>query len=71
VPKERVELLRAAFMKTMTDPDYLAEVKIQKAEHSPKDGAAVQAVVNDLAKAPPAVVQRYLKALGGKPPSGG
>jgi tripartite-type tricarboxylate transporter receptor subunit TctC len=71
VPKERVEILRAAFMKTMTDPDYLADVKIQKAEHSPQDGASVQAIVNDLAKAPPAVVERYLKALGGKAPSGG
>jgi|tagenome__1003787_1003787.scaffolds.fasta_scaffold20977319_4 tripartite-type tricarboxylate transporter receptor subunit TctC len=38
VPKERVELLRAAFMKTMKDPDYLAEVQRTKAEHAPTDG---------------------------------
>jgi tripartite-type tricarboxylate transporter receptor subunit TctC len=71
VPKERVEILRSAFMKTMTDPDYLADVKTQKTEHSPTDGAAVQALVRELAKAPPAVIKRYLNALGGKPPSGG
>jgi tripartite-type tricarboxylate transporter receptor subunit TctC len=71
VPKERVELLRAAFMKTMADPDYLAEIKATKAEHAPTDGATVQAVVSDLAKASPGVIKRYLNALGGKPPSGG
>jgi tripartite-type tricarboxylate transporter receptor subunit TctC len=71
VPKERVELLRAAFMKTMKDPDYLAEVERTKAEHAPTDGATVQAVVAKLAKAPPNVIKRYLNALGGKPPSGG
>jgi hypothetical protein len=40
-------------------------------EYTPKDGAAVQKVVEDLAHVSPAVVARYLKALGGKAPSGG
>jgi hypothetical protein len=66
-----VELLRAAFMKTMSDPDYLAEIKATKAEHAPTDGANVQGVVNEIAKVQPNVVKRYLNALGGKPPSGG
>jgi tripartite-type tricarboxylate transporter receptor subunit TctC len=67
VPKERVALLRKAFMQTMNDPDYLAEVEKTKAEHAPTDGETVQAVVDALAKSPPAVIQRYLKALGEKP----
>lgn len=71
VPKDRVEMLRAAFMKTMTDKDYLHESQVQKLEYTPKDGAAVQKVVEDLAHVSPAVVARYLKALGGKAPSGG
>lgn len=58
-------------MKTMADPDYLAELEKTKAEHAPTDGETVQAVVNNLAKAPPAVIQHYLKALGGKAPTGG
>jgi tripartite-type tricarboxylate transporter receptor subunit TctC len=70
VPADRVEILRAAFMKTMTDPDYLTESQAQKLEYTPKDGAAVQKVVQDLAKVSPAVVARYLKALGGKAPAG-
>jgi tripartite-type tricarboxylate transporter receptor subunit TctC len=69
VPKERVALLRKAFMQTMKDPDYLAEVEKTKAEHAPTDGETVQAVVDALAKSPPAVIQRYLKALGEKPGS--
>ena len=70
VPADRVAMLRTAFMKAVNDPDYLVESRLQKLEHTPMDGAAVQAVVADLIKAPPAVVARYLKALGGKPPSG-
>ena len=71
VPADRVAMLRAAFMKAVNDPDYLVESRLQKLEHTPTDGATVQQVVNDLLKAPPAVVARYLKALGGKAPSGG
>lgn len=71
VPADRVAMLRTAFMKAVTDPDYLVESRMQKMEHTPTDGATVQQVVNDLLKAPPAVVARYLKALGGKAPSGG
>ena len=71
VPADRVAMLRAAFMKAVNDPDYLVESRMQKLEHTPTDGATVQQVVNDLLKAPPAVVARYLKALGGKAPSGG
>lgn len=71
VPADRVAMLRTAFMKAVEDPEYLVESRAQKLEHTPKDGAAVQAVVDDLLKAPPAVIARYLKALGGKAPSGG
>lgn len=70
VPAERVAVLRAAFMKTMDDVDYLEDGKKQKLELTPKSGAEVQAIVASLAQVEPAVVQRYLKALGGKLPSG-
>lgn len=69
-PAERVALLRAAFMKTVSDADYLEEGKKQRLELTPKSGEEVQAIVADLAKVEPAVVQRYLKALDGKLPSG-
>lgn len=70
VPADRVAILRAAFMKTMTDPEYMRESDAQKLEYSPTDGAAVQAVVAHLATVSPNVVKRYLKALGGKAPGG-
>ncbi len=69
VPAERVELLRAAFDKTMADPGYLADSAKQQLEMSPKNGREVQEIVRGLARAPDAVKQRYLKALGGKIPN--
>ena len=71
VPENLVEILRSAFMKTVSDPDYVAEVHLRKMEHTPQDGAAVQAVVAKMVKASPSVVSRYLKALDGNLPSGG
>lgn len=70
VPADRVAILRAAFMKVMADPGYIEDGQKQKLELTPKSGEEVQAIVASLAKVEPAVVQRYLKALGGKLPSG-
>ncbi len=68
---DRVRILRDAFAKTMADPGHKAESDKQKLELSPKSGEEVQAIVASLSKVKPEVVQRYLKALGGKLPSGG
>jgi tripartite-type tricarboxylate transporter receptor subunit TctC len=69
-PADRVKILRDAFAKTMADPQHKVESDKQKLELSPKSGEEVQAIVASLAKVEPDVVQRYLKALGGKLPSG-
>lgn len=71
VPADRIKLLRAAFMRTVADAGYLAEGQKQKLELTPKSGEEVQALVNGLTTAPPGVLERYKKALGGKGPSGG
>ena len=71
VPADRVKILRDAFTRTMADADYLADGRKQKLELTPKSGEEVQAIVASLAKVEPAVIQRYLKAIGGKLPSGG
>jgi hypothetical protein len=65
-----VTTLRDAFAKTMADPQHKAETDKQKLEFSPKSGEDVDKVIATLAKVDPALVQRYLKALGGKLPSG-
>lgn len=71
VPKERLELLRAAFSKVMVDAQYLADGKKQKLELTPIDGASVSKLVEAITSAPSSVVDRYKKALDGKVPSGG
>jgi tripartite-type tricarboxylate transporter receptor subunit TctC len=71
IPPDRLRILREAFAKTMADPQHTAESNKQKLELSPKSGEEVQAIIASLAKIDRAVVQRYIKALGGKRPSGG
>lgn len=71
VPAERVQMLRAAFAKTMADPEHKAESDRLNLELTPKSGEEVEGIIASLAKVDPAIVQRYIKALGGKMPSGG
>lgn len=71
VPPERLATLRAAFDKAVADPQYIAEGTKQKLELTPMDGATVSRLVEAITTAPPAVVERYKKALDGKVPSGG
>lgn len=63
VPADRVEALRAAFMATMEDAEFLAEAKAQDLEITPVDGATVQSLVEDVYKADPAIVSRLNEIL--------
>jgi tripartite-type tricarboxylate transporter receptor subunit TctC len=58
VPADRVEALRAAFDATMTDPDFLKDAAAANVEVDPVPGKAMQAIVDDVLSAPPAVKQR-------------
>ena len=71
VPPDRLEALRTAFTKVMSDPQYIAEGTKQKLELTPMDGASVSKLVDAITTAPSSVVERYKKALDGKVPSGG
>ncbi len=68
VPKDRVELLRAAFMKTVADPAYIEDGIKQKHELTPASGAEVQNIIGIMTSSPKAVLDRYTKAVGGKAP---
>ena len=46
-PKDRVAMLRRAFMDTMGDAEYFAEVKKFRLEVDPVDGKEVERVIND------------------------
>ena len=59
VPAERVALLRKAFRDTTADKEFQAEMVKSKMELSPKDGAEIQAIIDSLSKASPAVIARY------------
>ena len=66
VPPERVEILRAAFAATMTDPQFLAEAKALKIEvDAPLSGPQLQKVVERANATPPQVAAR-VRALFGR-----
>jgi tripartite-type tricarboxylate transporter receptor subunit TctC len=53
VPAERVEALRAAFMATMQDPEFLADAEKADLEITPVSGADVQRLVEEIYQTPP------------------
>ena len=63
VPAERVQALRRAFDATMKDPAFLADAARVQLELSPMPGEEMQALVGELGKTPPAVVERVREAL--------
>jgi tripartite-type tricarboxylate transporter receptor subunit TctC len=66
VPKDRVAIMQAAFMKTFTDPEYLEEGKKLDLDVSPLDGETVRAKIARLAQSPPALIARYKAILESK-----
>ncbi|MGH7874105.1 MAG: Bug family tripartite tricarboxylate transporter substrate binding protein [Candidatus Binatia bacterium] len=62
---EVVKMLRAAFTKTVNDPEFLAEAKKKKLDVDPTSGEEVQALVKDVMTQPKDVIDR-LKTMMGK-----
>jgi tripartite-type tricarboxylate transporter receptor subunit TctC len=58
VPKERVDAIRAAYVKTMSDPRFVAALKKQNLELDPIPAADIETVVKDLYALPEPVKQR-------------
>ena len=58
VPADRVSALRAAFDATMKDGEFLVEAKKQRMEIDPVSGAEINALLERVYSAPPAVIQR-------------
>ncbi len=63
VPAERVTALRRAFDATMRDPGFLSDTQRLGLEVSPVAGAAVEALINEIYGAPPAVVKLAIQAV--------
>jgi tripartite-type tricarboxylate transporter receptor subunit TctC len=58
VPADRVAVLRAAFDATMKDETFLAEARQQKMEIDPVSGPEINALLERVYTAPPAVIAR-------------
>jgi tripartite-type tricarboxylate transporter receptor subunit TctC len=63
VPQDRVDMLRKAFVDTMTDKDFLAEADKAQLEITPIDGASVQKLVTEVYRTPPAIAQKAAEIL--------
>ncbi len=60
IPAERAKALKDAFMATMTDVDFVAELdKIKFDDLSPIDGEAVLALVREAMRTPKATIDKY------------
>lgn len=58
VPAERVKILREAFLKTMKDPDLLAEAKRKNFDITPSSGAELEALATQVMTQTPDVIAR-------------
>ena len=62
-PKERVNLLRKAFAKTMKDPELLAEAKKAQLDINPLDGEELERHIRALFKLDPGLVGKLKDIL--------
>ena len=66
VPPERLKILRGAFVKTMKDPEFLAEIEKRNYELDPTPGETLEAIVKDVMSQPPAIIERLKMVLVAK-----
>ena len=64
VPERELNLLRAAFMATMKDPEFLADTQKIKLDINPRGGDEVSALIQKVYSAPKEVIERMKQALG-------
>jgi tripartite-type tricarboxylate transporter receptor subunit TctC len=62
-PKERVQILRKAYMETMRDPEFLADAKKAKLDLNPDDGAGLERNVKEIFDLDPSLVAKLKEIL--------
>ena len=62
-PKDRVQMIRKAFMDTMKDPEFLAEAKKANLDINPDDGATLEQNVKEVLKLEPALIAKLKEVL--------
>jgi hypothetical protein len=63
IPADRAKALRAAFMATMTDPEFVKGAKSQHLPIEPWDGEKVHEIINKFLNYPPAVIKKARAAM--------
>jgi len=63
VPEDRIAALRAAFDKTMQDPEFLADAKKANLEINPVSGKEMQDIVADIVSTPKPIAERLAKII--------
>jgi len=66
VPSERVKVLRRAFVAMTRDPAFLADAQRLRLTVAPVTGEALQKIVHDMVKTPPAIVEAAKVAIAAK-----
>lgn len=66
VPRERVAMMRKAFMDTMNDPAFRDEAIKMKLDYSPRDGQTIEGAIAELTKSPPSAIASYKALFEGK-----
>jgi len=61
VPKDRIAILRQAFVAAVKDPGFLAEAKSQRLPVSPHTGEEAEKIVQQLYATPPAIIEAARK----------
>ena len=62
-PKERVQILRRAFLQAVKDPDFLNDAAKANLEIAPASGEEIEQSIQDLFKTPPALVAKLKEVL--------
>jgi hypothetical protein len=62
-PKDRVQILRKAFIDTMKDPEFLGETKKANLDINPTDGATLEQNVQEIMKLEPTLVTKLKDIL--------
>lgn len=66
IPKDRLQILRNAFAKTLTDPEFVAEAKRANLDINPLTGEEVKKLVDGLFKLSPATLTKLTNVLAAK-----
>jgi tripartite-type tricarboxylate transporter receptor subunit TctC len=63
IPADRVQALRTAFMAMAADPEFIKDAERSRLEVSPSSGEEVERVIGDIARVPPAMMERLKEAI--------